>query len=135
MNQPVASNTLWPSLDQMKRYLDSWATYAGNLESALRASEDRLRELEHTSQVTETKLRQELQSVGAPLQARVFELEEEVRRSRRETQDLRAAEETYRRMTGDMLGMNPGAGATTLGLLNDLAVLVEESKRQFRGSL
>lgn len=135
MSQPAASNTLWPSLDQMKRYLESWATYAGNLETAHRALEDRHQALESSAQATEIKLRTERDAIAAPLQARIIELEDEVRRSRRETQVLRSAEETYRRMVGDMLGMNPGAGATTLGLLNDLAVLVEESKRQFRGSL
>lgn len=135
MSQPAVSNTLWPPADQMKRYLDSWAMYAGELENTVRSLEDRLRKLERSSALTEAALRKDVQTISAPLQAQVFELEEALLHSRREVQDLRAAEETYRRMLGEMLGMNPGPGSATLTLLNDLSVLVEESKRQFRGSL
>lgn len=130
-----ATARLWPSPDQLKRYLDSWATYAAEQEKRAEAAERQLHEVQQMAERTERTLRNQNLSATAPLQARIYELEDDVSKARAQVTELTTNEAMYRRTLVQMLELSPNTGSSTASLLNELTQLIDEFKRQFRGSL
>lgn len=127
---------LWPTQNQMKDFIDKWATAFAELDAAYQTLQR-----EHTVRVLNLEqqintLRIEASNAEAPLRQRIALQDAKIQTLTDTTERQQGIIDDAVRQLGRLLETNTAlAGVTLQTLLSDAIILVEETKRQFQNSL
>lgn len=126
---------LWPSLDSMRQYLETWARYANDLEIKVRVQEANLHRMEETFTTEVARLTQELENCVAPREQRIAELTVTIKGLEQYGQDLVAERQRAMERLAKVLEVNVTAATTLQDLIGQTMTLVDHTKNMFRERL
>lgn len=127
---------LWPEPGQMHSYLDRWTAYVQEADERLE-QEVKLREQDNANAAHQIQeLRQELDTVAAPLEAMIAGLNQELVHARNQIAALERIQRENLERLATVLEINPNARGTTLtSVVSNTVIVVEESKKMIQEHL
>lgn len=127
--------SLWPVPDQMKQYLDNWVAYTRDLEDHIKLLQESSKKREESLTERISALRAELTATETPLLEKIGQLQGEQVTLKAESTALRNELDAAVRLLAEALEITGNHRLSLLTLINDVVILVDESKKQLRESL
>lgn len=126
---------LWPEPAQMHNYLDRWVDQLRELEHQL--NEERSAHAKTVASSTHkiTELERELATTLTPIRDQMIGLQERITELERIKSEYEKERESHLRRMCSILEVMPTKTLTMDRIINDIIVLVDETKEQFRMSL
>lgn len=134
MSTPTSSE-LWPSLDSMKQYLETWSRNVYELEAKVRTLEAMSVRMEATYTEEIARLTNELATCAAPRDQRIAELETSVKGLEQYVQDLIAERQRAIERLAKVLEVTVTGSMTLQDLIGQTMTLVDHTKKMFRERL
>jgi uncharacterized protein YoxC len=134
MSTPTSSE-LWPSLDSMKQYLETWSRNVYELEAKVRTLEAMSVRMEATYTEEIARLSNELANCAAPRDQRIAELEASVKGLEQYVQDLIAERQRAIERLAKVLEVTVTGSMTLQDLIGQTMTLVDHTKKMFRERL
>jgi len=130
-----SSSELWPSLDSMKQYQETWAKYAYELETRVRTLETMSQRMEETYTEEISRLSAELANCVEPRERRIAELTVTVKGLEKYAQDLVAERQRAIERLAKVLELKVSGATTLQDLIGHTMTLVDHTKNMFRERL
>jgi len=134
MSIPTSSE-LWPSLDSMKQYLDTWAKYAYEQEAKVRTLETMSQRMEASYTEEIGRLSLELSNCVEPREREIAELKARIGGLEKYAQELVADRQRSIERLAQVLEVSISPATTLQDLIGQTMTLVDHTKNMFRERL
>jgi hypothetical protein len=126
---------LWPSLESMRGYLDTWARFAREMEVRAQTLESMSQRMEETYTAEIAQLKADLAACAEPKDKEIADLKDTVRGLEQYTRELIAERQRASERLASMLEVTLTPGTLLQDLIGQAMTFLEHAKAQFRETL